>query len=171
MSRYEANMAYQNPTYFSASEVMMSAGPSMAISILTNHGDLTNKCSNIDQKVVTHVDAGVGDSWIHNDALSAGFGTNVSSRVARLVPVTKLACWRSRAGSNRSLFGNKWRDASLEKADTASKQDQTKDERRKGSLWRSNNLRNRGDKDEDVSKGSHDNRNVNRLELAPVLVG
>jgi hypothetical protein len=165
-------MTYQNPTYFSASEVMMSAGPKrVAISILTNHGDLTNKCSNIDQKVVTHVDAGVGDSWIHDDALSAGFGTNVSFRVARLVPVIKLAYWRSRAGSNCSLFGNKWRDASLEKADTASKQNQAKDEGREGSLRRSNDLRNCGDKDEDVSKGSHDNRNVNRLKLAPILVG
>jgi hypothetical protein len=54
--------------------------------ILTNHGDLTDKCSDVDQEVVTHVDARVCNPRIHNDALSTGFGTNVSSGMARFVP-------------------------------------------------------------------------------------
>jgi hypothetical protein len=141
------------------------------MSVLTNHGDLTNKCSNVDQKVVAHVDAGVCNAWVHNDALAVGFCANVPPRMACLVPVIVLARCTFEAGCNRLLLGNEWRYASLEEANTCSKEDQANDKRRKSALWRSDYLRNCGDKNENVSKGGYNNRNVDSLELAPVLVG
>ena len=61
------------------------------------HGNLTDKCSNVDQKVVAHVDSGVGDPWIDDDSFSVWFGANESSRVAGLI-----------------LLRNQWRYAALE---------------------------------------------------------
>jgi hypothetical protein len=58
---------------------------------LTNHRHLTHQRSNVNQKIVAHVDARVCDSWIHNDALSAGFGANVPSGMACLVSIIESA--------------------------------------------------------------------------------
>jgi hypothetical protein len=50
-----------------------------------DHGNLANESPDVDQQVVAHIDAGVCDARIENDALAVGFCEDIRSRMGRFV--------------------------------------------------------------------------------------